>query len=225
MTDRQRRTKSAPLTAEELAALPVFPLPRVVFFPATVLPLHLFEPRYRAMIEHCMEHGPRAMAVTLLKPGYEPDYEGRPAFHGVGGVGRIVAHERNPNGTHDVVLEGVHRVFLEERTDHSHPFRLAKATVLEPTGSEVPREEVLALMACASQVAQIVRLRHPELELGVSAEDRPAVIADTLADRFVAAPDRRQAILEARDVRQRIALVTDAIGELLALLATHDTPS
>ncbi|MBX3249734.1 MAG: LON peptidase substrate-binding domain-containing protein [Myxococcales bacterium] len=225
MTERQRRTKSAPLTADELSSLPVFPLPRVVFFPGTLLPLHLFEARYRAMIEHCIAHGPKAMAVTLLKPGFEASYEGRPAFHPVAGVGRIVTHERNPNGTYDVVLEGVDRVFLEERTDHDHPFRLAKATVLGPTGTDVPREEVLALMACASQVAAVVRQRHPELELGVSVEDRPAVIADTLADRFVAAPDRRQEILEARDVRRRVALVMDAIGELLALLATHDAPS
>ena len=48
---------STPLSAEELARLPVFPLPRVVFFPGTALPLHLFEPRYTEMIEDCLDSG------------------------------------------------------------------------------------------------------------------------------------------------------------------------
>lgn len=67
---------------------PVFPLPNAVLFPDTVLPLHIFEPRYRQMI-HDAANGDGRIAVALLEPGYEEEYEGAPAFHRVGTVGRI----------------------------------------------------------------------------------------------------------------------------------------
>ena len=214
-----------PLRPEELENLPVFPLPRVVFFPGSVLPLHLFEPRYRAMIEHCMTKGPRAFAVTLLQPGFEAAYEGRPAIRTIAGVGRIVAHEAQRDGTHDVLLQGLHRVSLDEIHDESLPFRTAKAKVLEPTNVDVPMGELQALMACATQVAQVVRQQHPEFQLGTSLDEGASKVADTIADRFVAVPETRQAILEALDLRQRVGLVTDAVGGLLAMLASRDAPS
>jgi Lon protease-like protein len=208
-----------PLRPEELARLPVFPLPRVVFFPGSVLPLHLFEPRYRAMIEHCMTHGPRALAVTLLEPGFEAAYEGRPAIRTIAGVGRIVTHEANPDGTHDVVLQGLHRVKLGEIFDESLPFRTAKATLLESTGLEVPPHELQALLVCAAQVAQAVRRQHPEFSVGVGLDAGAERVADTIADRFVALPELRQAILEELDLRARVARVTGAVGELLGMVA------
>src|SRR5690606_21229592 len=87
-----------PLREDELAALPIFPLPSVVLFPGSVLPLHVFEPRYRAMMEDCVSRGPRAMAVALLRPGWERDYEGRPPVYEIAGAGRIVEWARRPDG-------------------------------------------------------------------------------------------------------------------------------
>ncbi|HEY8427238.1 MAG TPA: LON peptidase substrate-binding domain-containing protein, partial [Sandaracinaceae bacterium] len=86
-----------PLREDELAALPIFPLPSVVLFPGSVLPLHVFEPRYRAMMEDCVSRGPRAMAVALLRPGWERDYEGRPPVYEIAGAGRIVEWARRPD--------------------------------------------------------------------------------------------------------------------------------
>lgn len=213
-----------PLSASELAKLPVFPLPRCVFFPGSTLPLHLFEPRYRALAEHCIGEGPRAMAIALLQPGYEADYEGRPPIHAIAGAGRIIAHEQNPDGTHDIVLHGTQRVTLNE-LDAPSPFRLAEATELVTRDSGVPKGDLLALFSCASRVAEVVRRRHPEFNLGVTPADPPSYVADILADRFVAEPDRRQAILEALDANVRIGLVTEAIGELLLMLAEQELPS
>ncbi|MEM9068429.1 MAG: LON peptidase substrate-binding domain-containing protein [Myxococcota bacterium] len=213
-----------PLTNEELEQLPVFPLARVVFFPGTLLPLHLFEPRYRTMIEDCVTTGPRALAVALLEPGYESDYEGRPPIRSIAGVGRIIAHERNGNGTHDIVLHGLERVRLEELAPDK-PYRQAKAIALAAEAESVNQGDILALLACAGQVAEVVRRKHPEFSLGVSARDPAAHVADTLADRFVADTDKRQAILEELNLPRRVALVTDAIGELLAMLASRDLPS
>ncbi|MEM1415556.1 MAG: LON peptidase substrate-binding domain-containing protein [Myxococcota bacterium] len=210
-----------PPSAEELARLPVFPLPRVVFFPNTLLPLHLFEPRYRAMIEDCMSKGPEVMAVSMLTAG--SGFGGQPAFKLVSGVGRIVAHERNANGTHNIVLRGLVRARLEELPTET-PYRVARATPL-PSHGVARASDVQALLACATSVAAVVRQQHPEFSLGVGAGDAPEVIADAIADRFVSDTDQRQAILEALDVGERLGLVTDSVGELLAMVASRGEPS
>ena len=66
MSELRSEPEPAPLSSEELEALPIFPLPRLVFFPGSRLPLHLFEPRYLEMMEHCLQRGPEAIAVATL---------------------------------------------------------------------------------------------------------------------------------------------------------------
>lgn len=212
------------LLPEELAELPVFPLPRVVFFPGTILPLHLFEPRYRAMIEDCMNNGPKALAVALLKPGFEPEYMGRPQIHTICGVGRIIAHERRSDGTHNIVLRGLGRVRIEELPPGGLPYRRAQATPLWDTGKVSPGS-LQTLLSCATQVASLVRRQHPEFELGLDDTKDPGIIADQIADRFVSDSERRQQILETQDVDARMEQVTHAVGELLALLSAASPPS
>ncbi len=212
------------MTPEELACLPVFPLPRVVFFPGTALPLHLFETRYQQMVEDCMTKGPKALAVTLLEPGWEDDYDGDPPVHEIAGVGRIVGHQARPDGTHDIILQGLHRVRLEELPSDHVPYRLAKAIPLEDSGT-VPPTDVLALMSLASSVAVKVRERQPDFTLQVSAELPPGRAADIVADQLVVSPDDRQRILEAVEVEKRVSLVTTAVGSLLAQLSEAQEPS
>jgi len=208
------------LTASALEALPVFPLPRTVFFPGTKLPLHLFEPRYRAMIRDCLEHGPRAMAVTLLGPGWESDYEGHPPIHLIAGAGRVIGHARNPDGTHDILLDGVARVRLDELPQGELPYRRARATVLDDRSAHDPvaSSEVAALLTAASSVVTALRKAHPTFELGLAPGLSPGRIADVIADRLVAEPGARQALLETLDAAERVRAVTDVVVELLGVI-------
>ena len=66
------------LGAFDLGSLPLFPLPGLVLFPGTVLPLHLFEPRYRTLIADCLAGPSQRIVIAQLKPGWRGDYEGRP---------------------------------------------------------------------------------------------------------------------------------------------------
>ena len=209
-------------TAAELERLPFFPLPRVVFFPGAFLPLHIFEQRYRDMIRVCVG-GTGAMAIAQLKPGYEATYEASPDIYSVAGAGRIVDHEENSDGTHAVVLHGISRVALVEE-DSETLFRVARARVL-PNDGHANAGDMQTLIACATQVATVVRERHPEFELGIRPDDDASTIIDTLADRFVADSDSRQAILEACDLGKRCDQTLSAIAELLATLAERTTPS
>lgn len=210
-----------PLSDAELAALPVFPLPRVVFFPGSVLPLHLFEPRYRDMMEACISRGPRAMVVALLEPGWESDYEGRPPVHEIAGAGRIVDWERRPDGRFDLLLHGLSRVRLEELPAEGLSYRRARCT---PLPDRMPHPSAIErllpdVLGAASALAAIVRQKHPSFELGIDAQTPPGILADRVADRLVADVPRRQALLEQPDVKVRLALLNDALLDLLADLA------
>jgi Lon protease-like protein len=215
---------STPLSADELAKLPIFPLPRVVFFPGTALPLHLFEPRYTRMVEDCLDTGCTALAVALLAPGWEDNYEGDPAIYEIAGAGRIVAHQARRDGTHDIILHGLNRVRLQEHPSERRPYRCARAEPLEDVGTATPGD-VLAIMACAARVAAKVRERQPDFVLQVSNNLAPARAADVIADQLVVSPEARQQILEAVVVKRRVSLVTEQVAGLLAQLSEAHAPS
>ena len=88
------------------ATIPLFPLPNVVLFPNVYLPLHIFEPRYRQMMDRALS-GERVIGMVLLKPGYEHDYERTPPVYQVGCAGSITQFERLPDGRFNLVLKGI----------------------------------------------------------------------------------------------------------------------
>ncbi|MGB0680747.1 MAG: LON peptidase substrate-binding domain-containing protein [Polyangiales bacterium] len=205
------------LTAAALATLPVFPLPRVVLFPGAEVPLHLFEPRYRQLTEHCLRTPGRAMAVTRIAPGHEEAQRGDPPFAEVATVGTIVHHEAMLDGTHHILLRTLARVRLDELSGAALPFRLAKAVQL-PTqqAGGVAKHDVRALRQCAHMVVQAVRRRHPDFCLGLAELSDTEALIDRIADGCIAHPDTRQAILEAQALPKRLSLVTSALSEVLA---------
>src|SRR5437867_1215916 len=107
--------------------LPLFPLPNVVLFPNVFLPLHIFEPRYRTMVADALE-GDRMIGMVLLKPGWEPQYEGRPPVYPIGCSGLMTHAESLPDGRYNIVLRGIERFRILEE-DHSLSYRRA---VVEP---------------------------------------------------------------------------------------------
>src|SRR4051794_14315906 len=96
-----------------LASVPVFPLPDLVVFPGNEVPLHLFEPRYKALAEDAVA-ADGLFATVQLEPGWQQDYDGRPPIKRIGTLGRIIAHRKRPDGTHDVVVRGIERGRLHE---------------------------------------------------------------------------------------------------------------
>src|SRR5215468_2392515 len=93
--------------------LPLFPLPNVVLFPNVFLPLHIFEPRYRAMVSDALASD-RMIGMVLLKPGWESEYEGRPPVYPTGCSGVITHVDRLPDGRYNLVLRGVERFRIVE---------------------------------------------------------------------------------------------------------------
>src|SRR5947199_169057 len=117
---------------EKLDSIPLFPLPNVVLFPRAILPLHIFEERYKVMTADVL-CGDRQIAMALLRPGWEKSYYSSPAVEPVVCVGRIVSHERLPDGKYNFLLQGVARARIVREISRDLPYRVAKLQALEET--------------------------------------------------------------------------------------------
>src|SRR4029077_9213648 len=92
--------------------VPVMPLSSTVLFPHALLPLYIFEPRYREMLEHALNHQ-RMFCVTLVKPSC-PDWHAPEDFFHLATVGLIRACVGRGDGTSNLILQGLQRVRLTE---------------------------------------------------------------------------------------------------------------
>ncbi|HEX4353161.1 MAG TPA: LON peptidase substrate-binding domain-containing protein [Polyangiales bacterium] len=204
--------------------VPVFPLPKLVMFPGTLLPLHIFELRYRNMLSDALLSDQRLIAVVQLKPGWEQEGEVNPPIYDVAGIGKIAAHTHNPDGTYDIVLDAIARVRLQELEPGGLTYRRATATVLrERTTKEVVRSsEVTALLALASRIETIVQRALPGFALQATEDDSPALLSDRIADQFVLAPAARQDLLETLDVGSRIRSLMVQLAQLHLALCSND---
>src|SRR5262245_15215325 len=121
---------------EDLQALSSFngiarllPLPNVVLFPKVMLPLHIFEPRYRQMTGDALA-GDRLIGMVLLRPGSEAGDEGKPALSPVACLGRIVAEQLLEDGRYNLLLRGLSRVRIVEELEQQKLYRMARVELL-----------------------------------------------------------------------------------------------
>lgn len=108
----------------------LFPLPNLVLFPHIMQPLHVFEPRYRELLEDAVTDD-RLVAMALLRPGWEGDYEGRPALYPDACLGRVMTHRRLDDGTYNMLLLGLRRVRLVRELEPRRLYREAEAVLCE----------------------------------------------------------------------------------------------
>lgn len=107
--------------------LPLFPLPNMVFFPQTRLPLHVFEPRYRELVKDVLE-GDQRFGIVLLREGWEGDYYGAPPVHDCGTLGTIEQAVPLDDGRYNIVVRGDVRFRILEEVSRV-PYRTARAIV------------------------------------------------------------------------------------------------
>jgi Lon protease-like protein len=201
--------------AAPVVVVPIFPLPDVTFFPHTLLPLHVFEARYRALVSDVLERD-RRLAVVKLQPGYEASYAGKPAVHPVAGLGEIVSCERLATGRYNIMLKGECRLRLEQELPSDTLYRLVRARRLvdrEPAGDPGP---ALARIRTACR-ALLGALQRPAdlLDTALAEGQPPGVIADRVAATVLPDADLRQALLETLDAGARIARLADALESLV----------
>jgi Lon protease-like protein len=205
--------------APALSALPLFPLPTVLF-PGALMPLHIFEPRYREMIRDVLDSH-RALAVVQIADPEARDEHGHPAIARVAGAGVIIDHVELPSGRFNVLVRGRARVSLEELPFGDKPYRRARATVITAPPGEVPPSDLHTLVSAAAAFAARVRERDPSFDFSLPKDAAAGLVADLAAHHLVLDARERQAALETLDVGERVRRVADVLA-LQRLALSHD---
>ena len=196
-------------------ALPIFPLPDVIFFPNTLMPLHVFEARYRAMVMDALARD-RRLAIVKLMPGFEPTYAGKPAVHAVAGAGEIVSWERLATGRYNILVKGEWRVRIERERPSDTLYRIVSAQKLEEIA---PTTDVSAALArirnACGRLLQALDRPPDLLDTALAEGQAPGVIADRIAAAVVPDPAVRQELLETLDVTRRLERLGAALDQLV----------
>jgi uncharacterized protein len=189
--------------------LPLFPLPDAVLFPQMPLPLHVFEPRYRKMVADALKTH-QTIGMTLLQPGFEADYEGRPPVYAIGCAGTIERSQFLDDGRYNILLRGRRR-FRVVSEQLGEPYRLAAVEALadppgDPDELEARRREVVAALGRATDgPAAVVLQGELPAELFVNA----------LCQSLDLSPVEKQSLLDCGTIAERCARLLEILEFLL----------
>lgn len=190
--------------------IPIFPLPNVVFFPDTFLPLHIFEPRYRDMITDTTQNG-QCIGMVLLKEGWENDYYGNPPVFSLGCVGRIKNVQPLQDGRSNVILHGLSRYDIEEEFFETS-YRRAKI-VLRPNDPFHDPVEPGIRLALTKLALQYLQSRKAEelckLITGQAISD--TVLINSLSSCLDFTPFEKQFLLESESLSQQTRRLIDLL--------------
>jgi Lon protease-like protein len=187
--------------------LPLFPLPGVVLLPGTMLPLHIFEPRYRAMVADALR-GDRTIGMAMLKPGWESSEDDLRIYE-VGGAGEIVESEELDDGRYNILLEGRFRFRVVEESPPA-PYRVARVEEVRSVPFSDLALQARVLAAATALFGDVARdLELPPLPSDELSAER---LASEIALRLRYAPPELQTLLETDSLESRFEAL---VGRML----------
>lgn len=201
------------------SAMPMFPLGSVLL-PGGILPLHVFEPRYRQLVEDCLRRDTPEFGVTLIERGSEVG--GGDQRTDVGTVARIVQVGRLPDGRYAVVAVGHRRIRVREWLPDA-PYPRAHVDDWPDDGFDtVPQgwvdlvegavRRIRRVRALAAELGDLPAVDDPDLPVGVSE------VSHALVDRAPLGPADRQALLAEPHPAARVDALVRALDDLEAVL-------
>jgi Lon protease-like protein len=202
----------------QLDRLPIFPLPGAVLLPYALMPLHVFEPRYRKLIRDC-QSGAGVLALANIPAEARRERREPPRVLPVIGAGILARVDALPDGRSNIVVRGVLRARILDELPSQEPYRLVRAEPLADLIADVDaarrqaeelRQLVLAYCSqrpgpAATALAQMA---------GSTAE--PGELADAIAAMVIEAPHERQQLLETTSPEERLRRVSHQLLSLLA---------
>jgi uncharacterized protein len=201
----------------------LFPLPNVVLFPHVVQPLHVFEPRYRQLTADTLA-GDQLLAMALLRPGWEEDYEGRPALYLVACLGRIIAHKLLADGRYIILLRGLSRIRLGEEIEGENLYRAARAELM----SDVPSLSLDDARQIRGRLGELVMARfsgpddeRKQLQEMLEGDVAIGPLCDHLCYRFPLPLESKQQFLEEIDVGVRARRLLEMLEGLTETLTAE----
>ncbi len=209
----------------------LFPLPNLVMFPHAVQALHIFEQRYRELLTDALADD-QLLAMALLAPGWEANYEGRPAIHPIACLGRIIWRQPLERGRSNILLAGLRRVRVRSELDTARTYREAEVELCEDYYPPLTAEN---RPTAAARLVKLLHRRAPGFfqqlpaDLASALPEMPlGTVCDLVAHRLNLEPACKQRLLEELDVDRRAALLLGQLGPaadpLLAATGSHDFP-
>lgn len=193
----------------------IFPLPNLVFFPKTNLPLHIFEPRYCEMVKETIQNK-QLIGMFLLQPGWQDDYYGNPPVHGVGCAGEMIHFEELSDGEYNIVLRGLYRA-RAIGTVQEFPYRKARVEVLP----EILNHDSKSKRAVKELLIDFKKLtrENEEIEsLDVSNSSDLLEVVNSIASTLSLELDFKLELLQENDVLLRARTVHDLIKKHLSVI-------
>lgn len=227
-TEAGEQSDSDRALQEALGRLPMFPLPGVVLFPQALLPLHIFEERYKKMARDLLS-AHRHLAVAMLEsPDDAMVTTGRPPVRPIMGVGEVVMAHELPDGRFNLVVRGRVRVQLREELPSDEPYRLISATIrpdLPVASSRELSDADQSLRALVGRLAENIPDGGELLRQLVASQTEPYQLSDALGAALVVDPHKRQRLLETRDGLRRIEIVTAEVVAMIGRVGGASGPS
>jgi Lon protease-like protein len=195
---------------EEIAILPeqapVMPLPGALLFPHALLPLYIFEPRYREMLTVALARE-RMFCVALVRPE-RPNWQSEDDFFNVATIGLIRACVGRADGTSNLILQGLQRVRFTGFAQ-LQPFPIAELETLRCETETTVETEALGakVLELYGRFRTLGRKLPEKIDKYVTGMTDLAMLADLMASTFIVDPVRRQQILEELDLNARLRLV------------------
>lgn len=222
---------AADLTFDETrfsGAARLFPLPDLVMFPHVMQPLHIFEPRYRDMLNDALDHD-GLIAMSILAPGWEKDYDGRPALWPQVCLGKVVTHQRLDDGRYNIMLLGMRRARIVHESPTERSYRRAEIELLDDVYAECCESQRTATQAAlATAFHSALPMPAEDDAKGAVREllagEIPLGVLTDLVSFALPLPGvlKRQLLAEC-DVDRRAAMLLNALGVAAPALVTRQS--
>jgi len=197
----------------------LFPLPNLVLFPHVVQPLHIFEPRYQDLFREALA-GDRLIAMAVLAPGWEADYEGRPRLYPMACLGRIAAHHALPDGSYNLLLSGLARVEILRELPPLKRFREAEVRIREndlPPGPPDPADALVGrLRGALAKLLPSLAKAHDQLDQLLEGTVSLGVLTDVVSYVLDIPIAAKAALLAETNVHRRAQSLLEHLGRAVA---------
>jgi Lon protease-like protein len=189
----------------------LFPLPNVVLFPHVLQPLHVFEPRYRQLLEDALDED-RMLALALLQPGWEDSYAERPPIHPVVCIGKILNEQKLPDGRYNLMLQGLCRARVNKELQTDRLYRVGHVYLMPDSPIKSHDREGEVRRRLAEQLGDWF-VNHPvalgQLTKLVQSSLPSGALCDIFSFALPLDSEFKQLLLEETDVEQRVGYLIE----------------
>lgn len=204
------------ISNDSFQSVPVFPLQGVQLFPHTVLPLHVFEPRYIEMVDYAIEHNHLITLADVSTVSDGDESEAEPQLRPILGAGVIILKRDLPGGRYQLLVQGVSRVFMLEELDQQHSFRQVRAELM--VDEEVNADELTKLEGQLRSLMFGYAEQHPKQADKIYAilESAPdaSVLGHMLSAHLIKDPQHKRVLFEDLNPLRRAQNVYQFISDI-----------